>query len=84
MSAEDWNLNRTKLAESLVKHTDVDLTTFYGVGYDSPYKIGNRRNEIWFKKVETQNVERVAADDDEDEESDTEKLPYEVLKESEV
>lgn len=28
---------------------DVDVSTFYAVGYDSPIKLFNRRNEVWVK-----------------------------------
>ena len=32
-------------------HDDVDFSMFYSAGYDNPFKLLNRRNEVMFKKM---------------------------------
>jgi len=49
----------TALAEEIQKNGEenVDFEQYYVAGYDPPYKIINRRNEIWFLKKITDNNE---------------------------
>jgi len=44
-------------------HTDADFSIFYSAGWDSPFKLLNRRNEIMFRKVEAAGGESEASDD---------------------
>ena len=32
---------------------DIDSSYYYSAGYDSPYVIFNRRNEVWYTKNKT-------------------------------
>lgn len=87
LSVADWASNVTQFIEDLSGQTDFQTEPFFGVGYDSPFKADNRRNEIWFRREKTQrNVEEAAEDnsEDEDDEYEVEELPYEVVKENEV
>ncbi|XP_070560426.1 heme-binding protein 2-like [Ptychodera flava] len=45
---EKWLSEAQKLAESLGDKDDFHKDFFYTAGYDSPFKLFNRRNEIWF------------------------------------
>ncbi|KAG7174860.1 Heme-binding protein 2-like 5 [Homarus americanus] len=49
---EDWITNAALLAEDLqaADQEDVDFHTYYTAGYDSPFVIFNRTNEVWFMK----------------------------------
>ncbi|KAK4306962.1 hypothetical protein Pmani_021239 [Petrolisthes manimaculis] len=51
---QDWITNAAQLAEDLL--TDgmdegVNFSTYYTAGYDSPYTIFNRTNEVWLMKM---------------------------------
>ena len=90
LSVADWSSNVTQFIDDLSGHTDFQTEPFFGVGYDSPFKADNRRNEIWFKRVKVErSVEEDAddnseVDDNDDDEYEVEELPYDVVKEYEV
>ncbi|KAK4306963.1 hypothetical protein Pmani_021240 [Petrolisthes manimaculis] len=51
---QDWITNAAQLAEDLL--TDgmdegVNFSTYYTAGYDSPFSIFNRTNEVWLMKM---------------------------------
>lgn len=48
----DWISNARALAEDLYNagENGIDYNTYYTVGYDSPFVIFNRTNEVWFVK----------------------------------
>ena len=43
-----------KLVKALGDTTDYHQEFYYTAGYDSPYKLFNRRNEVWFIKKNTE------------------------------
>ncbi|GBM12532.1 hypothetical protein AVEN_188701-1 [Araneus ventricosus] len=45
-----WLEEAEKLKNSLLDDDTVDKTEFYEVGYDPPFQLFDRRNEIWMKK----------------------------------
>lgn len=51
---EDWFRELDNLRKDLeadgISDEDLDLSTFFAVGYDSPFKLFWRRNEVWIKK----------------------------------
>ncbi|XP_027221728.2 heme-binding protein 2 [Penaeus vannamei] len=49
---EDWIVNAAQLHDDLVAAGEegVDFQTYYTVGYDSPFVIIDRDNEVWFMK----------------------------------
>nr|XP_027221735.1 heme-binding protein 2-like [Penaeus vannamei] len=49
---EDWIVNAAQLHDDLVAAGEegVDFQTYYTAGYDSPYVIIGRNNEVWFMK----------------------------------
>ncbi|XP_047500336.1 heme-binding protein 2-like [Penaeus chinensis] len=49
---EDWIVNAAQLHDDLVAAGEegVDFQTYYTVGYDSPFVIVDRDNEVWFMK----------------------------------
>ncbi|XP_037776658.1 heme-binding protein 2-like [Penaeus monodon] len=49
---EDWIINAAQLHDDLVAAGEegVDFQTYYTVGYDSPFVIVDRDNEVWFMK----------------------------------
>nr|XP_027221723.1 heme-binding protein 2-like isoform X2 [Penaeus vannamei] len=49
---EDWIVNAAQLHDDLVAAGEegVDFQTYYTVGYDSPFVIIGRNNEVWFMK----------------------------------
>ncbi|XP_042876556.1 heme-binding protein 2-like isoform X2 [Penaeus japonicus] len=51
-SDEDWIVNAAQLHDDLVAAGEegVDYQTYYTVGYDSPFVIIGRNNEVWFMK----------------------------------
>ncbi|ROT72787.1 hypothetical protein C7M84_008832 [Penaeus vannamei] len=48
----DWIVNAAQLHDDLVAAGEegVDFQTYYTVGYDSPFVIIGRNNEVWFMK----------------------------------
>ncbi|XP_063585841.1 heme-binding protein 2-like [Penaeus indicus] len=49
---EDWIVNAAQLHDDLVAAGEegVDFQTYYTVGYDSPFVVVDRDNEVWFMK----------------------------------
>jgi len=45
-----WTEEAKKLADSVKNDETVDKTTFYLLGYDAPFEVFDRRNEIWMIK----------------------------------
>lgn len=45
-----WEKEAEALASSVAKDLSVDTSNYYMVGYDSPFTLMNRLNEIWMKK----------------------------------
>ncbi|XP_043203156.1 heme-binding protein 1-like [Amphibalanus amphitrite] len=52
MSEDDWQDLAKKLKDDATANgeTGVDYSKFYRAGYDSPMKLWNRRNEVWYVK----------------------------------
>ena len=49
---------KSALMEDLKDRTDVDMKNgYYSVGYDSPKKVEDRRNEVWIPKIPTPSEE---------------------------
>ncbi|XP_077997995.1 heme-binding protein 2-like [Glandiceps talaboti] len=44
---EQWLTQARKLAEALGDRDDIHKDFFYTAGYDSPFKLMNRHNEVW-------------------------------------
>ncbi|KAG0725251.1 Heme-binding protein 2 [Chionoecetes opilio] len=51
-SDKDWVLNAAALAQDLLTDgvEDINPQTYYTAGYDSPFVIFNRTNEVWIMK----------------------------------
>lgn len=81
MSENDWIQQHMELRESLKDRSDVAPKGYYDVGYNSPWTSSNRRNEVWVERVAqpVQVGSSPAADSGDEYESDTEKVPYEVV-----
>ncbi|XP_023327047.1 heme-binding protein 2 [Eurytemora carolleeae] len=47
----DWTEESKKFRAELTGQDGVDLSTYYTMGYDSPFKLFNRRNEVMFRKL---------------------------------
>merc|ERR1711997_1041326 len=55
-----WVKEAEVFATKLADNNDVDLSSFYTAGYDSPMKFWNRRNEVMFVKKMSDQGERNA------------------------
>jgi len=85
LSHDDWMQHKDKLVESVKDRDDVDMEYgFYTVGYNSPFKMFNRRNEIWMmKKAATKENQYEKTNSVNGGNDKYEKVPYEVLEKSE-
>merc|ERR1711976_68957 len=45
---ETWLSNAKELGESVPKEPEFHTDFYFTAGYDSPFKLFNRRNEVWF------------------------------------
>ena len=92
MSQKDWREEKQKLMRSLgSRMKEVDMEYYATVGYDSPWKQEDRRNEVWLvKEKSTYDIKRPetnkfqASNSGNGEDSDYETVPYEVLESKQV
>ncbi|XP_055932211.1 heme-binding protein 2-like [Argiope bruennichi] len=55
-----WNEEAEKLKNSVLEDDTIDKTEYYEVGYDAPFDLFDRRNEIWMKKTAGQERNEIA------------------------
>lgn len=57
LSREDWMEQKQALEQSLAEREDVEKVAeagFFTVGFDSPWKQTDRRNEVWMMQKSTE------------------------------
>jgi len=54
-SRETWEAERRLLEQDLqAQRKQYNAQEFYSAGYDAPFQLLNRRNEVWIKKMESE------------------------------
>lgn len=54
-----WEEEAQKLADSVKGDETVDNTSYFTVGYDAPFDLFDRRNEIWMVKKVNQETNEI-------------------------
>ena len=94
ISEEKWMEEKQNLITSLgSRMKEVDMEYYATVGYDSPWKQENRRNEVWLVKqkihddignLDNVNPPSSSNNDGYGDENGLETIPYEVLESKQV
>lgn len=77
ISENNWREHNVELRKSLEGREDVQSNEFYSASYNSPWASEGRRNEIWVERVDPED----ARDGENDEESQREQVPFEIVEE---